>query len=145
MAETEQPMPTATVTPQFVNSPKGESPYASIKADGKYYSFDTRKIRTQEFNKGEAVTVEYTEKTQDDKTFYNIQRIVKDTPAAVAGNAQANARADHRDETITRLAIAKSCIEAGQNMIAADAWIEWVKGEVPRNDYARQIDQNAQF
>lgn len=32
-----------------------------------------------------------------------------------------------KDETITRLAIAKSCIEAGQSQHDADSWLAWVE------------------
>lgn len=37
-----------------------------------------------------------------------------------------------KDDTITRLAIAKSCIEAHESMQAADAWYAWVmREEIP--------------
>lgn len=138
-------MPIATVTPKFVNAPKDQKNYGSINCDGTYYSFDVRKIRTQEFNKGEPVTIEYTESPSGDRTFYNITRLIKNeqAPASNGNNGAAAPKpapvstsrmSPEESAKITRLAIAKSCIEAGKDTTTAEVWLAWVN-KTPENQF----------
>jgi hypothetical protein len=54
------------------------------------------------------------------------------TPQASTGPAAPNQPSQTKDDTITRIAIAKSCIEAHESMMAADAWYAWVmREEIP--------------
>lgn len=149
-------MPRATVTPKYVNGPKGEGNYGSIKTgDGTYYSFDTRKIRVQDFNRDQAVTVEFNITEKGDKTYYNITRIVPDdAPQASNGNhapsgdgprpTGGSRMSPEESERVTRLAIAKSCIEAGKDTRDAEHWLSWVRGtQAPQPQ--RHIDPGAPF
>jgi len=76
------------------------------------------------------------------KTYYTVKSPSKGGNVQRTGGAAASAPAHvanvsqpvgiSKDDTITRIAIAKSCIEAHESMQAADAWYAWVmREEIP--------------
>ncbi len=135
-------MPQLTVTPSFVNPAKPGKKYASIKSnDGVYYSFDPAKIPLSTFQKNVPIDIEYTVTDSNGNTYCNIQRVRggvqsqasygppvsgPQTPRAVDPNAMTKADWQAKDDKISRVAIAKSCIEANVNTDVADIWLAWV-------------------
>lgn len=71
------------------------------------------------------------------KTYYTVKSPGKGGNVQKQGGSSQSASAPQstgmsKDDTITRLAIAKSCIEAHESMQAADAWYAWVmREEIP--------------
>lgn len=161
-------MPQLNVTPKYVNPPKPGKKYASISVDGVYYSFDPAKIPLHSFQKGVPIDIEYTVSDVNGNTYYNIQRVrAQNNGQGYAGgggaassvtftapgggasppNPNAMSKADWaaKDAHVTRLAIAKSCIESNQTLEVADLWLSWVNqkaapahnpqtGELPYDD-----------
>lgn len=71
-----------TLVPEYVNPPKPGSKYASIKCQGTYYSFPQDMLSS--FQKGVPITVDV---HQNDKGFWNIQRVYNAAPQPVASPA----------------------------------------------------------
>lgn len=131
-----------TVTPSFVNSPKPGKKYASIKVGDTYYSFEPEKIPLDSFRKGSPVTFEYVAKDYNGTTYYNITKLIAAAPAAPA-NGSGNYRQQMTPEEstrVTRLALAKSCIEANTSIAVAEEWLRWVNGEIkPKPEFPDDI------
>jgi len=121
-------MPQITAIPKFVNAPS-KTKYASINVEGVYYSFDPAKIPLSSFTKGVAATFEY---TTNEKGYHNISRVIHSANSSGLGGGMSSqqeyieGRQDAKDNKITRLAIAKSCIEANAGTDTADMWLSWV-------------------
>ena len=118
-------MPQTTLTPKFVNGPKQPGgKYGSINCDGTYYSFEMSKMS---FEKGRTYTVDYVTKNVNGKDFHNITAIVGQAGGQAPQQGQADSgQQPRREEIITRLALAKSCIEANVGLDVADMWLQWV-------------------
>lgn len=132
------PQELMTLTPDYVNAAKPGKRYASIKVGNVYYSFDPKVIPLEKFTKGRPATVEVKVTAEG---YNNIVRLVEApqtiSDAVAQQRASAVAKADLKDETITRLAIAKSCIEAGHpNSAEAEKWLAWVlkKPQQPKTE-----------
>lgn len=119
---------TITLTPTAVYAPRPGKKYASIKVGQVYYSFDPAKIPLSSFQQGVPATFEYITTEQG---YNNITKFVgSSTPQP---SQQQSAPQQYRQSMdpgesmkITRLAIAKSCIEGNQTIAAADMWLNWV-------------------
>lgn len=118
-----------TLTPQWVNEPKPGKKWASISVNKVYYSFDPAKIPMSSFQKNVPVTIEYTTSEQG---YNNIVRVVPGAqPAAqvgaggTGGGSYRQAMDPVESRKITKLAIAKSCIEGNQTIQVAEMWLEW--------------------
>lgn len=123
-------MPQITLNIATIQPPRASAPkYGSVKtAEGKYYSYPIEKMT---FQPNSTVTVMYDEKPgSNGKVFYNITDVLPDRPDVPppAGNRNSQ-HYDLKDRIITRIAIAKSCIEAGGYALAdAQQWLDWVEG-----------------
>ena len=70
------------------------------------------------------------------KTYYTAKgRSVVAKGGAPQGSSAQGASGVSKDETISRLAIAKSCIESGKTQADADSWMSWVNKEKPPVSY----------
>ena len=124
-------MTQAQVTVKFDNDPRGNSKFRSINCDGIYYSYDPTKIAR--FEKGRTYLIEYESKPYNGKDYHTVTAVLSSAPQAEA-TAQHSPTSDHmskddwaaKDRHITRVAIAKSCIEANASTDVADAWIGWI-------------------
>ena len=121
-------MPVAAINIKYVNPPKqAGGKYGSVKTDQNiFYSYE---VALCNFQPNTTVTVEYEETPgQGGRVFNNIKRVL---PTSAPGAAQAQGQSTYtfKDKIITRIAIAKSCIEAGNCSLAdAQSWLDWVEG-----------------
>ena len=123
-------MASTTVTPKYINPPQAGKKWASINADGTYYSFDPAVIPMSSFQKGVPIGIEYETKPYNGKDYHTIKSVVQVGGAAQSsgGTAPPQYRQNMSPEEsmkITRLAIAKSCIEGNQAISVAEMWLDW--------------------
>ena len=115
----------SNVTVDYVNAPKPDKSYGSIKCGEIYYGYDTLKFT---FQKGESYNIVYSSKDVNGRTYFNITGV--DTPAApTRPQSPVKAATAQPGDREARLAIATACIQSNQNMDVADLWLAWVKGD----------------
>lgn len=106
-------MPTATVTVQYVNPPKGRGP-ASIKDDsGTYYKFWTKTIPVRTFREGDEYTVVYHVEDYRGEDQYYIDDVVGSPPQSAPKPAAQQSQSQpqfstEKTEDISVLAILKA-------------------------------------
>lgn len=153
----ENKMSTLTFTVAAVYAPKDGFPTASIKTDtGQYVScWPSDQYLFQAGSSYSAVCGEFEKK--DGTISYTVKspgkggNIVNNggaapMPTAVAPTAPQQAPTPShgipKDEIISRLAIAKSCIESNQGTADADAWMNWVMKKHPESPQQLETDVN---
>lgn len=130
-------MASTTVTPKYINGPQAGKKWASINADGVYYSFDPAVIPMSTFQKGVAIGIQYETKPYNGKDYHTIKSVVQiggGGAASYTTNSSGGSGAGNYRQAmdpaesmkVTRLAIAKSCIEGNQQIAVAEAWLKWV-------------------
>lgn len=156
-------MTTLTFTIANIYDPKGNKPTGSIKTDtGKWISYWPSDKHL--FQEGVKYTAVCDAKDWKGETYYTIKSPGKGgkiTPVIVLEGGQAApapqpapqqapsaSQGLSKDEIITRLAIAKSCIESNQSQADADSWLAWVKKEesdVPQSPQHPDVDDEIPF
>tara|TARA_R100001086_G_C11789555_1_gene245812 strand:+ start:376 stop:930 length:555 start_codon:yes stop_codon:yes gene_type:complete len=156
-------MATLTFTIANIYDPKGNKPTGLIKTDtGKWLGYWPSDKHL--FQEGIKYTAECEARDFKGVTYYTIKspgRGGKITPVIVLEGGQAApapqpapqqapsaSQGLSKDEIITRLAIAKSCIESNQTQADADSWLAWVKQEesdVPQSPQQPDVDDEIPF
>lgn len=138
-------MSTKTFTVDFVNDPKEGKKKGNIKcSDGAYLGLWPSDKHL--FEKGKTYTAIVDEHEWQGKTYYTIKSpgkggAVKEEGASPAAPQAPSGASSSKDDTITRIAIAKSCIEAHEDMSAADRWYAWVmRQNVPETQATKSDD-----
>jgi len=134
-------MTTLTFTVANLYDPKPDKKTGSIKTDtGNWIGYWPSDKHL--FQEGVKYTAECQSRDYQGKTYYTIKSPgkggtvtpeggqVAPAPQQALQQAPSAPQGLSKDETITRLAIAKSCIESNQSQADADSWIAWVKKEV---------------
>lgn len=125
-----------SVTPQYVNEPKKPGgKYGNIKtAEGAVYFVPVAQLGM--FQPGTPANINVENQTWGQNSVQVVTGMAgQAAPAQQMQQAQAPVHAANvtqpvgmsKDETITRLAIAKSCIEAGKTFDDANRWLVWVE------------------
>lgn len=115
--------------------PKDGRKTGSIKtATGSYINFWPSDKHL--FTVGGEYTAECADREYQGKTYYTVKSpdkggSVTSKGGAPQGSSAQGASGVSKDETISRLAIAKSCIESGKTQADADSWMSWVNKEKP--------------
>jgi hypothetical protein len=132
-------MPQVTLTVESEGN--GNNSYGSFKSNGQYWSYARKDVSPQV---GKTYTFEYEDKVVNGKTFHNISREIpqpQGQPPSQGGGAGGYGL---KDRVIARIAIAKSCIEAGDLSLAdAQRWLDWVEGRTkiePARAAARRVE-----
>lgn len=103
-------MLTATITPKYINPPRGSARSGSVKdADGVYWGVPTDMLN--QFSAGKVVTVEYETSEYNGKQYKNVKRISAATPAQ---QQQATAKADSTSERIFVCGIVNAAVASGK-------------------------------
>ena len=135
-------MATLTFTIANIYDPKGNKPTGAIKTDtGKWLGYWPSDKHL--FQEGVKYTAECEARDYKGVTYYTIKSPnkggkitseggqVAPTPQQAPQQAPSASQGLSKDEIITRLAIAKSCIESNQSQADADSWLAWVLDQTP--------------
>ena len=147
-------MPTLTFTIANIYDPKPDKKTGSIKTDtGNWISYWPSDKHL--FREGIKYSADCTKRDYQGKTYYTIKSpdkgglvAVESSPASFGSQPtpqhdSSTSQGLSKDEIITRLAIAKSCIESDQSQADADSWLAWVKKESPVDfESSEQVDPN---
>jgi hypothetical protein len=116
------------ITVQFLNQPKAGKKKGSIKTtDGEYIGCWPNEL--DNFQEGGSYTVEIEFNDFNGKQYMNLAKgsALQGGQAAPQKAAGSPPMGDAvKQKTITRLAIAKSCIQAGADESKANFWYNWV-------------------
>lgn len=156
-------MTTLTFTVANLYDPKPNKPTGSIKTDtGNWIGYWPSDKHL--FQEGMKYTAECGTREYQGTTYYTIKSPGKggkitpeggqvaptpqQAPQPAPQQAPSASQGLSKDEIITRLAIAKSCIESNQSQADADSWLAWVKQEesdVPQSPQQPDVDDEIPF